>query len=457
MTAPLLPDTRCAPSASALLSTVFALGNVIGLDQTYCANDARGATQSDLGKFCVYQGALVSQHLGGGALTAPSSPLRSPHPLPCLERRHMVVLHGAGGLPSPLQGRATAPAAADAAVLPRGRLVWPPGPRRPRPHRWTVWLSGPDRVVCPRSRIPSPHSQRHPSCPARRCFIRGVNADTGETEPGWQFGFFYGPVCSMVFLAMYFMGSSVIEMYKARRRDTPLAALPTPLTRSFVFQSLQRIKEAHSTTLSRKVELYRVPVLFMTVYFFVFALLIYYRVVLEVEADDVETGMQDWVRQRLVSEQCALGPLIPVAQVQCLLRQFANGVEDPASGTCGKHPSQVRERPTAADSVPHSHGPFRILSQRVSSTVMYLAILVTSGQGLFAWIAFGTTKKIYIVRAAHGLRLRAGGRPPDPWRRRRRGGWCTWAVARRSRRRRAPHREKRASASWRWGRGSGCT
>lgn len=45
------------PPASSSLSAVFALGSIIGLDRTYCVNDAEGATQSDLGNYCVYQGA----------------------------------------------------------------------------------------------------------------------------------------------------------------------------------------------------------------------------------------------------------------------------------------------------------------------------------------------------------------------------------------------------------------
>lgn len=74
-------------------------------------------------------------------------------------------------------------------------------------------------------------------------------------------------------------------------------------------------------------------------------------------------------------------------QVKCLLRHFANGVTDPAGGMCGAHPSQ-----------------------RPSSWVVYLAIVVTAGQGLCAWVAFGTSKKLYTVR----LRLRGGLLPPPP-------------------------------------------
>lgn len=40
---------------------MFTLGTIIGLDRTYCVNDAEGATQSDLHNYCVYQGVWCSE------------------------------------------------------------------------------------------------------------------------------------------------------------------------------------------------------------------------------------------------------------------------------------------------------------------------------------------------------------------------------------------------------------
>lgn len=56
---------------------------------------------------------------------------------------------------------------------------------------------------------------------ARRCFIRGVNLSTGENEPIWQFGLFYGPVVFLVLSAVLLVGSSVVQLVKVGAASSP--------------------------------------------------------------------------------------------------------------------------------------------------------------------------------------------------------------------------------------------
>lgn len=69
-------------------------------------------------------------------------------------------------------------------------------------------------------------------------------------------------------------------------------------------QSLRRVQGSVSHTLRRQVEMFKTPVLFMTTFFFVFAFLVFYRVVLEVDSDSTQRSMEHWVRGCAVPRPC---------------------------------------------------------------------------------------------------------------------------------------------------------